>query len=329
MFILELKVNQTPGSVCWEDFEGTQSDTEVWTDESTSAIFNELIKRCRSDGHQFGFLTDEYKSAFFDFRNKSNPDDCVSVGVFTCKDWPIRTIMAKIIFVEFETWSWLTDLLKKEKAKEAFQGPLNNLDYTEHMDDDRRVARMVQERHRFADFDMYTTLRDDRAWDDFCKWRVQRAQNLPSLSPGKALVMEKDGFLRLAPLRSSVPLQLQTTDLSPYQRPKNTRVETLLARGGQFDFTIDQVIRQGTYYGQVVLGRFKDTPDIVCVKLFDERMFPIEIDPNKFTTAEDMVRREESVYHRLQHLQGSFIPHSYGMHLVSGYYKQDLVVDHQ
>jgi hypothetical protein len=65
----------------------------------------------------------------------------------------------------------------------------------------------------------------------------------------------------------------------------------------------------------------------VCIKIFDDRWFPIKYSishPSSFQSSytafergEELTRKEESVYRRLGHVQGSAIPWYYGAHLAS------------
>ncbi len=62
-----------------------------------------------------------------------------------------------------------------------------------------------------------------------------------------------------------------------------------------------------------------------CLKFFDDRLLPdndpeddwdSEPDYENFLFSEDLVRREDAVYRKLEHVQGSVIAHYYGCHEV-------------
>lgn len=92
-------------------------------------------------------------------------------------------------------------------------------------------------------------------------------------------------------------------------------------------FTITAMLSGGSKkYSQVFSGRLEGTEEEVCLKLLDERYFPVPMYNVEDLPmcrllrlnfcAEDMIRREEGVYEdRLKHLQGTLIPHCYGFHL--------------
>jgi hypothetical protein len=81
----------------------------------------------------------------------------------------------------------------------------------------------------------------------------------------------------------------------------------------------------------VFLGHLEGSSHQICLKLFDERLFPMPEHPDygddsaespeerllDLNFVDDMMCREEAVYNdRLRHLQGSMIPHCYGFHMV-------------
>jgi hypothetical protein len=112
-------------------------------------------------------------------------------------------------------------------------------------------------------------------------------------------------------------------------RPRHTDVDTLLETNAHTKFTITQIIRiSRNAFSQVFLGHLAGSSRQICLKLFDERLFPMpeypdynDDHPDKrlldLNFADDMMRREEAVYNdRLRHLQGSMIPHCYGFHKV-------------
>jgi len=70
----------------------------------------------------------------------------------------------------------------------------------------------------------------------------------------------------------------------------------------------------------------QDTSPLLCLKLFDDRFFPMET-PDKemieagvrwwwtrYRTAEHHVRNEDAAYKKLEFIQGSLIPYFYGSH---------------
>jgi hypothetical protein len=115
-------------------------------------------------------------------------------------------------------------------------------------------------------------------------------------------------------------------------RPRYTDIDILLKTNANTKFMITQVIRSSrNAFSQVFLGHLEGSPHQICLKLFDERLFPMPEHPDydddslespetrllDLNFADDMMCREEAVYNdRLRHLQGSMIPHCYGFHMV-------------
>jgi hypothetical protein len=116
------------------------------------------------------------------------------------------------------------------------------------------------------------------------------------------------------------------------KRPRHTDIDLLLETSTNTKFTITHVIRTSrNAFSQVFLGHLEGSSRQICLKIFDERLFPMPEHPDynhdspqppeerllDLNFADDMMRREEAVYNdRLRHLQGSMIPHCYGFHMV-------------
>jgi len=115
------------------------------------------------------------------------------------------------------------------------------------------------------------------------------------------------------------------------KRPRHTDVDVLLDTNVSTKFMITHIIRTTRNgFSQVFLGHLEGSFHQICLKLFDERLFPMPEHPDyhhdssespeerllDLNFADDMMCREEAVYNdRLHHLQGSMIPHCYGFHM--------------
>lgn len=123
-------------------------------------------------------------------------------------------------------------------------------------------------------------------------------------------------------------------------RPRNREVDKLLqAPSPLLSFTIKRLIRtEEEKYSQVLFGVLGDADTELCLKLFDERYFPVpllkdswygnasrlrpETRLEDFNIAEDVIRRELAAYEgcKLKEMQGNMILHCYGAHLVGCLY---------
>lgn len=196
-------------------------------------------------------------------------------------------------------------------------------------------AQVIGNWRSFEDFDLYTMQRDWDALDDFLHWKelVESAAIDAPLGPGTILAVEPAAFhARHAMLRSPYPRVTpprETLDIvTRHCRPRCTEVDNILANERCPTFEITSVVRSGPdHWSQVFFGRVQGSSQLVCIKLFDDRLFHLpdldgydESPPEDrlvtFNRATDMMRREESVYDRLLHLQGSLVPHCYGFHEV-------------
>jgi hypothetical protein len=192
-----------------------------------------------------------------------------------------------------------------------------------------------------ADFDLFTMERKPQLWQYFLKWkdvaRARASQNVLRVGTMLLLLSSKT-IVSEFPWRSPVPSwTLPNEDRSTvmqYPRHRDEVIEGALASSGGFTFHITQLARvEDDTYSQVVFGVLKKNDVLVssseiCLKLFDERRFPVgdydDEDSTPFTerldswnVAEDMARREEAAYDRLCYLQGTLLPHSYGFYQVS------------
>ncbi|THH28364.1 hypothetical protein EUX98_g5819 [Antrodiella citrinella] len=210
----------------------------------------------------------------------------------------------------------------------------------------------------------------ERHWPDaraFCEWTI-RAQadtlsqrlevdTLLDVRVGAFSTQEHVMCFRWPPQPEKPPPETLDFVLQD-PRPRKLRVDSILksaAETGALRFKITDGHRHepDTFFG-VFVGRLEWTAagsdevseaceTDICLKLFDETMFPIppkkplaqyrprageEFEPPNTTQrspflrrafhsmkfANDMMRHELAVYERLQYLQGTLLPHAYGFH---------------
>jgi hypothetical protein len=191
-----------------------------------------------------------------------------------------------------------------------------------------------------ADFDLFTMERKPQLWKHFLKWKevAQACASQHALRIGTVLLLlSGKTIVSELPWRSPTPLwTLPDTDRSmvmQHPRQRDEVAEGALASSDGLTFHVTHLARvEDDTYSQVVFGVLKKHNVVVssemCLKLFDERRFPVgDYDDNDCTpfaerldswnVAEDMARREEAAYDRLRYLQGTMLPHSYGFYQVS------------
>lgn len=299
---------------------------DVRTDVFSRNLVFELIERCRKAGCSFGLLTDEFMCAMLDCRGYDavNNPEIVPLEVYSSEDLTVRTILTLFVY----NTAVAQDLCILPSFKEFIpcRGALNNPPWT-----------FGASGTCFRDFDLYTMQRDETAWEDFCRWKSEVKGEAELLVPGEILQMDPAGFGRLlTPFRSPVPdvrLEPEIMDsIARNIRPRSADVDAFLDSNNSLSFVITEAKQCGTkYFSQVFFGHLVNDPagsprvtcpQTLCLKLFDERWFPMPQQPDfsrppeelllDLNSADDMVRREEGAYDRLRHLQGSLIPHCYG-----------------
>ena len=201
----------------------------------------------------------------------------------------------------------------------------------------------LQSYRSYRDFDLYTLQRSQAAWDQFKCWRVwagrQALDPQTRIKRGSVLHVDFNGFARKhhlwrSPFPNPCPPQETLDIIMRHVRPRDAAIDQAISQaslnGHSLSFKITDIKRAGAdYFSQVYFGTLEGTTRIICLKLFDERLFPFRQRPEygdgvkpetqllNFNFADDMMRREEGVYcDRLQYLQGSMIPHCYGFHIV-------------
>ncbi|OCH90307.1 hypothetical protein OBBRIDRAFT_731085 [Obba rivulosa] len=208
----------------------------------------------------------------------------------------------------------------------------------EHAPTISSLRKAFNSRHSFSDWDLFTMQRSREEWELFKRWKnaTQALGEVQALEVGDTLKVKAQSafgnrhFLMRSPY-PKVPLPAETLSIINVQsRPRNNNVDIILVDSDQdVTFAISAVKRSGVRaFSQVVIGTLGDNETKLCLKLYDERLFPIDAaddyddrecrEPsdrlNNLQFATDLARTEEAVYDRLDDLQGSMIPHFYGIH---------------
>ncbi|KAJ3538426.1 hypothetical protein NM688_g6522 [Phlebia brevispora] len=154
-------------------------------------------------------------------------------------------------------------------------------------------------------------------------WRetVQEEGLAHPILPGTSITFEPGGFARRhSLLRSPFPL---------HESPQDTLANIFGNRGRRPRSTaIDNIINTSAAATVKITQAVMGCDEVVCIKLFDERYFPIPDEDDvecvmgppyarlcSLNYSEDLARREESIYDRLSFFQGALLPHCYGFHL--------------
>lgn len=282
----------------------------------------------------FGVLTDEMSCLVASCRDSESIQDYPSLANVSTSEIPLRLLIANCVYDAAKRWemveilshpplAWVSGALYDQKVVED---TVNTLD--------------VRHRRWFADFDLYTMQRVPKLWDRFVEWRrdVQEAALRHALVPGSIIRFEREGFTRRSGLLRSpyplFPLQSNTVNIIKGGRPRRTRnkeLDNLLRSSKELSMTVVEKKRSGPKsFSQVFFAHVAGCNETVCIKLFDERYFPIPddyIDPEAFefypptrlaslNYSDDLARREEGVYNRSADLQGWLLPYCYGFHVV-------------
>jgi hypothetical protein len=292
---------------------------------------------CADADCQLGTITDGHRSAVIDYA-KSRPErGAFIVNVVT---EPVRAIITSFIHhvgcrSELCTFDEPASLVP---CRGAIYQPVENAVET--------IRDTPQTERCFRDFDLFTMQRNPIEFQRFCEWKRSVHSTSVLLNTGAVLdvkcnIMPRDGRYEadsIVPWRSPYPNHEPPCEtlyvVKRNERPRHTDIDTLLDASINTRFTITQVIRTSrNAFSQLFIGHLEGSSRQICLKLFDERLFPMPHHPVyvgdtpfrqpperrllDLNFADDMMCREEAVYNdRLRHLQGSMIPHCYGFHKV-------------
>ncbi len=284
-------------------------------------------------GALFGILTDETTSVVVDSRETDGCNIPALLFVVTTAEFELRVLIATCIYEGAQEWR-MTQLYPNPPLQWVL-GALYDIEILNQAIPDMDL----QCRRWFADFDLYTMQRVPELWFRVCQWHedVQTAALKNPLIVGSTIRFEPNGFERRSGLlRSpypSFPLPSETINIIKGARPRRARNKTLddlLRSCEEVSLTIVEVKRAAPdQFSQVFFGRAEGCDEVVCIKLFDERHFPIpEVDDfesicgppqtrlGSLNFSDELAMREEAVYDRLVDLQGWLLPYCYGFHLV-------------
>lgn len=257
------------------------------------------------------------------------PIQIASVIALSTTQYSVRTIMATLITLELVTIRiWPSNHLP---WKRPYQGALQ---------DNSAESLVGKPFQRFSDFDIYTLQRSDEDFKVFAKWyRVARRQALSvPIRPGARLVIrtQTPATEQLKSHRSPYPsfaMPPESKDIvTRHPRTRCHEMDSVLKTRELVELEVVEVKRaEENTYSQVFIVRVDGCSDRFCMKLYDERMFDLadDLDLDVYFSTEppqclrhvicsdDLAKRELAVYKRLQRLQGSILPHSYGVHWVS------------
>ncbi|KAJ3543546.1 hypothetical protein NM688_g5841 [Phlebia brevispora] len=322
-----------PGSISAGDLEIDDKHDLLEHNPTVYSTFASLIREIRETKAAFGILTDEITSFVADFRYRWDlPYGMPRLSVISSPEVELRFFLSLCVYLEADAWC-LTDLYEEEPDAIVL-GALND---PGAFDTSLELSHHVNKKW-FSDFNLYTMQRVPQLWFQFSLWReyVQKEGLKHPIVTGSSITFEPGGFARRHGLfRSPYPyheLPKDTIDSifgSRDRRWRNATLDEIISSSDSTTVVITRAVRTGPkHFSQVFFGRISGCNEIVCVKLFDERYFPI---PDMYDDecivgspesrlcalnfSEDLARREESIYDRLAHLQGVLLPHCYGFHL--------------
>ncbi|EPQ50415.1 hypothetical protein GLOTRDRAFT_133969 [Gloeophyllum trabeum ATCC 11539] len=301
-----------------------------------ASLVAEAMVQCQETEATYAIITDEVRSLVL--RSNVDLETDIDAEIFVAEKVSIRQIITHFVYRETrEKGLCVLDYVSSDPVWSGVTASRNP----------RPLPRLLL-RRSFEDFDVYTMQRDKLAWDDFmiwwkiydeeagisgmAPWNLQPGTRLPA---SQLRIFGEGGHQVWIPQgRPFIPIPFETKALVVRRyRPREDHLHHLYAgrvhdpNSQGHSFEISSAISAGrAQYSQTFLGRFDGEGPLMCLKLFDERFFPL---PERawghqyrhsrerltdFNLALDMIRREEAVYKRLEYLQGYLIPHCYGFH---------------
>lgn len=347
---------QEPGTIDWKKMRKIKSTKGV--PNTMPSCVGQL---CREYNSAFFLLTDGYTSAMIDNRDDARIIEGVPLIkrlIYSASEYPVRKMLALFIWNEIWSLKIFHTVLLRSPLPQLLHGALNNPAIPKPPSQGASTLVLPQS---FRDFDLYTLQRDKDAWDSFSAWKKAISESCTLLTTGDTLQVECNGFIKHYSTYSRSPFPDRPVPpealevVSRFSRPRDEVIDTILSQNTTLQFHITKVVCAGRgLFSQVFFGHFGEglEDNKICLKLFDERLYPKfgalyeGPDPTDLSSSEesddtfeedddifneniepcgrlldvkfavDMMCCEEAVYDRLEHLQGKLIPHCYGFHIV-------------
>ncbi|EMD33118.1 hypothetical protein CERSUDRAFT_126288 [Gelatoporia subvermispora B] len=282
-----------------------------------------------------GVLTDETMSVVIKVRYYRTLDrsDVVYREVVPVDKHPVRYILGALIY----TIGYFLHLYTGGRsASHVYHGSLPQTVPTIESLVDATASRRA-----FTDWDLYVMQRSRKEWELFVQWKsvlAERARARPITNGDTLSCADPRNFKDLHfTLRSHLPkMELppeSVTAIKRWVRPRDAHTDSLRRHasetGNKLAFVVPEVKRSGDdAYSQVFFGTLQGSTTRLCLKLYDERRFPPTEDDDDpdyigdpslklldLEYAVEVARKEEAAYDRMSDLQGSLIPHYYGIYL--------------
>lgn len=305
----------------------------------TIAAFELLGNLLEETRALYGILSDEHGTVIREYmRNLRRPLPIAAVHTCLASEYSVRLTLAAFLRAALTSlgyWPslpWPRPCLGALERKYVARSNLGSIPEPE--------TPAVKGYKGFADFDFYTMQRVQEQWE-----RFQAIQSLASaeakkkpILPGADLVLEANELRRhhgiLKPCYPSLSLPADTVAvISRGLRPCNKSLQDSL--GNMSCTTLQLEVTEVKHapdvaFSHVFLVRVQGYSGIFCLKVYDERFFPVQHEEHQYYSlqvsskrlpclkyATDIAKQEAAVYERLKDMQGTLIPHCYGAHLVS------------
>ncbi|KZW02373.1 hypothetical protein EXIGLDRAFT_829268 [Exidia glandulosa HHB12029] len=288
------------------------------------SIFFSLISRCEDVSSRFGIITDGVHTIFvrvMPSRHRLPPARDVCFQLVASSAYPLA-------YCIFTVMGYLSRRL--QGFDEQLSGAPNiGLSYND-------PAR------EFRDFDMFHLEIDRVMYWKFLQWKNEMATRALSALPrvGSVFAVHRRDVLSLEngmfpPLRCNSPIwplsDATRLALDFRLRPMNQDLCAILASQQPLAFDVSEIKQQGpnmwsqVYFGRLGISGEPVVDEEVCLKLFDERLFPVPsleryddeevgFQLSGLRCADVLLRQEESVYARLSTHHGRQLPWCYGFH---------------
>lgn len=315
-----------PGAISLTPF-GTIREQSLSLPAEAQTLLRLLLRQLRETPAAYGVLSDQMSSVVIDHRFTMEVKTIMALSRVPLDMVPVRGILAWCIYNGIQAWGLC--LLPRQRLARLYHGALGNpSENSQHNDKPKKW---------FSDFDIYTMQRVPEAWSKFCAWHaeVRNTALKHTILPGMKFMIAPHSFShRHALCRSlySFPkLPPDTLDSVTHAcRDSNDMIKHILNTQESPTFTVLEMKAGGPeHWSQVFYGRVEGSDEVLCLKVFDERYFNIPLEHEAgfddfdsmdrlvfLNVSEDLIRREETVYHRLERYQGALLPQCYGFHLV-------------
>ncbi|OCH83879.1 hypothetical protein OBBRIDRAFT_829750 [Obba rivulosa] len=319
---------------------------ELTVSESTARLMTEVVSANEKNFAPFGLITDQTTSLLLYTRQPHQKERWL-IKILPTNEYPITMVIGAIVHDELylmrlardTTQKLVSGMLAAVPATRLIEGPDRQLKHP----DAPEVIGLTD--WNWGEFEFWTSRSQE-----FSHWRKKMRDEMANCRPYLNTVLkfvprgfERTHLLRRPRIPAPFPPEVDFS-VNLRKRRKMENFDAIIGQSGPILFqVVAEPVKTGSEgrFSHVLKGTIGGYPETLCLKLYDERKFPVDLplgqEPTKapghnlltgisnFSELEnrshnvdfvlDVITREEAAYDQLKVFQGAMLPYCYGVHL--------------